>query len=44
MTSKETNADFPDVAEPAPNTVLISYQEEQSGYLAGYAAVKDGYT
>lgn len=44
MTSKETNPDFPNVAEPAPNTVLISYQEEQSGYLAGYAAVKDGYT
>lgn len=44
MTSKETNADFPDVAEPLPNTVLISYQEEQSGYVAGYAAVKDGYT
>lgn len=44
MTSKETNADYPDVAEPAANTVLIAYQEEQSGYLAGYAAVKDGYT
>ena len=44
MTSKETNPDYPDVAEPFPNTVLISYQEEQSGYLAGYAAVKDGYT
>lgn len=44
MTSKETNPGSPDVAEPLPNTVLISYQEEQSGYLAGYAAVKDGYT
>ncbi len=31
----------PEVAE---NTVGITYAEEQSGYLAGYAAVKDGYT
>ena len=29
---------------PSANTTLISYQEEQAGYLAGYAAVKDGYT
>lgn len=28
----------------AKNTVGIVYAEEQSGYLAGYAAVKDGYT
>ncbi len=26
------------------NTVSITYKEEQSGFLAGYAAVKDGYT
>lgn len=26
------------------NTALITYQEEQAGYLAGYAAVADGYT
>jgi basic membrane protein A len=29
---------------PAANTSLIVYQEEQAGYLAGYAAVMDGYT
>ena len=29
---------------PAANTALITYQEEQAGYLAGYAAVTDGYT
>lgn len=29
---------------PAKNTYSIFYQEEQAGYLAGYAAVKDGYT
>jgi len=28
---------------PAANTYSILYQEEQSGYFAGYAAVKDGY-
>ncbi len=33
-----------DVPEPQANTALITYQEEQSGYLAGYAAVMDGYT
>lgn len=27
-----------------PNTYSIYYQEEQAGYLAGYATVKDGYT
>lgn len=33
-----------DVPEPTANTALITYQEEQAGYLAGYAAVKEGYT
>lgn len=28
----------------AENTVGVLYAEEQAGYLAGYAAVKDGYT
>ena len=28
----------------AKNTYSVLYQEEQAGYLAGYAAVKDGYT
>ncbi len=30
--------------ETAPNVHCILYQEEQAGYLAGYAAVKEGYT
>lgn len=29
--------------EVASNVALINYQEEQAGYFAGYAAVKDGY-
>jgi len=28
----------------SPNTVAVHYAEEQSGFLAGYAAVLDGYT
>lgn len=28
----------------ADNTTSVLYKEEQSGFLAGYAAVKDGYT
>lgn len=32
------------VYETAANTHNILYQEEQAGYFAGYAVVKDGYT
>ena len=31
-------------AEPMANTACFTFAEEQAGYLAGYAAVKDGYT
>lgn len=31
-------------AEPLSNVAAVDYNEEQSGYLAGYAAVMDGYT
>ena len=37
------NADSSDY-KTADNTVGILFSEEQVGYLAGYAAVKDGYT
>ena len=50
----EMMAAYPDVifivldtspkGEPAANTYSILYREEQAGYFAGYAAVKDGYT
>ena len=37
--------DDADVSEyVTTNTALITYKEEQAGYLAGYAAVADGYT
>lgn len=32
------------VEKTAENTVSILYKEEQSGFLAGYAAVKEGFT
>lgn len=31
------------LADPLKNSALITYREEQAGYLAGYAAVADGY-
>ena len=37
-----STVDLGDTA-PAENTALITYKEEQAGYLAGYAAVTDGY-
>lgn len=37
------NADYSQF-KTAKNAVGITFAEEQSGYLAGYAAVKDGYT
>ncbi len=36
--------DYVTYYEPAANTTAISFAEEQAGYLAGYAAVMDGYT
>lgn len=30
--------------ETTDNTMAVLYQEDQAGFLAGYAAVKDGYT
>ena len=36
--------DYETYYDPAPNTLCITFQEDQAGYLAGYAAVADGYT
>ena len=36
--------DYATYYEPAANTACLTFAEEQAGYLAGYAAVKDGYT
>lgn len=37
------NADYSEY-KTGDNTMAILYQEDQPGFLAGYAAVKDGYT
>ena len=38
------NGDYGDfVVKIGDNTVSVAYAEEQSGFLAGYSAVKDGY-
>ena len=36
--------DYQTFSDPSANAVCIAFCEEQAGYLAGYAAVKDGYT
>ena len=36
--------DYIEYPEPAANLACLTFSEEQAGYLAGYAAVKDGYT
>ncbi|MCL1829578.1 MAG: BMP family ABC transporter substrate-binding protein [Oscillospiraceae bacterium] len=36
--------DYVTYYNPSANTVCMTFAEEQAGYLAGYAAVKDGYT
>lgn len=38
-----TEGDLTSGAELTSNMILVSYEEEQSGYLAGYAAVMSGY-
>ena len=43
LDTKPSNADGSD-AVISPNVHCILYQEEQAGYLAGYATVMDGYT
>ena len=35
--------DYETYYEPAANTLCITFEEDQAGYLAGYAAVADGY-
>lgn len=42
--SGDMTFDYETYYEPSANTVCITFEEDQAGYLAGYAAVKDGYT
>ena len=42
--SGDMTYDYATYYEPKANAVCMTFAEEQAGYLAGYAAVKDGYT
>ena len=44
VASGDLTVDYATYYEPAANTACLTFSEEQAGYLAGYAAVKDGYT
>lgn len=44
VTADDLTVDYVTYSDPGKNAVCISFAEEQAGYLAGYAAVKAGYT
>ena len=44
VASGDMTYDYETYYEPTANSVCMTFSEEQAGYLAGYAAVKDGYT
>ncbi len=44
VASGDLTYDYVTYYEPSANTTALAFAEEQAGYLAGYAVVKDGYT
>ena len=44
VASGDLTVDYATYYEPTSNVACLTFSEEQAGYLAGYAAVKDGYT
>ena len=40
----DLTVDYTTYYEPTANVACLTFSEEQAGYLAGYAAVKEGYT
>ena len=44
VSAGDLTLDYVNYVDPAANVVCITFAEEQAGFLAGYAAVKDGYT
>ena len=44
VASGDLTYDYVTYYEPSANTTCIAFAEEQAGYMAGYAVVKDGYT
>ena len=44
VSAGDLTIDYVDYVDPAANVICVTFSEEQAGFLAGYAAVKDGYT
>ena len=44
VSAGDLTLDYATYVDPAQNVICVTFSEEQAGYLAGYAAVKDGYT
>ena len=44
VASGDLTVDYTTYYDPTANVACLTFSEEQAGYLAGYAAVKDGYT
>ena len=44
VASGDLTVDYATYYEPTANVACLTFSEEQAGYLAGYAAVKEGYT
>ena len=44
VSAGDLTLDYVDYVDPAANVICVTFSEEQAGFLAGYAAVKDGYT
>jgi len=44
VASGDLTFDYTTYYDPSANTACMTFSEEQAGYLAGYAAVKEGYT
>ena len=44
VASGDLTVDYATYYEPTANVACLTFSEEQAGYLAGYAAVKNGYT
>ncbi len=44
VSAGDLTLDYVNYVDPAANVICVTFSEEQAGYLAGYAAVKDGYT
>ena len=44
VSAGDLTLDYENYVDPAANVICVTFSEEQAGFLAGYAAVKEGYT